>query len=583
MPVKHGLQQPQQYRGRLRTGCLTCRSRKVRCDETKPTCRNCAKGQRCCVYKAKQSEKQVVANASRSSPAKDEETVQVAVGSGGIAVPQRTPSSDYSGSSTSNSVCLPETDGRDALGHPNDWSLDVPSGIENGFETQCGGSLCTADEQAETDSPSSLISRDIQLTTTMDILRAQHEYLQSSTVFVDLVECPGITPFDRINWQRAKYLIVNNYKSCQAVTRAITAISTLHHSMKYNLSPARAVDHFRCAGNLLDELLGDDSQDFGTALACIFLLCVFQLIFSDETVAVFKDQSQTLIQRLESWVQCPFSHSSLSKRLIAWLKIIQAITMRGGGGGLLSEAFYELLPNYEGALPFLEIMPDHERDVSNELHEVLGAPLFDFYLQLQILSGRIAKETHYHRSRKSGSDQDEVVSSISRIRLQLQALWESRPMMQRQTAKQIRSQLAPSIANSIIGLIRICNAAYFAEYVEIDRVLGDPLTKWTGSREAIQTIKEIVDDDWEENDIANGKELNSGYLRALFLCAIECMDREQSQWAIRRIREIRSATYRTELFAEFARALSEAQMERERRVTSKYFCIWYFGGPPPFL
>ncbi|KAF5578431.1 transcriptional regulatory moc3 [Fusarium pseudocircinatum] len=331
--------------------------------------------------------------------------------------------------------------------------------------------------------------------------------------------------------------------------------------MKCNLSTARAVDHFRCARDLLDELLGDDSQDFGTALVSIFLLCVFQLIFTDETVAVFEDQSQILLQRLESWVQYPSSHSPLSKRLNAWLKIIQAITMRGGGGGLLSEAFYELLPNYEGALPFLEMMPDHEQDVSTELHEVLGAPLFDFYLQLQILSGRIAKETHYHRSRFVGKPINDAASNS-----------QTNPFS-------IGAEYFKSYHRSYSYMQPAC----FAEYVEIDHVLGDPLTKWTGPREAIQTIKEIVDDDWEENDVAHGKELNSGYLRALFLCAIECMDREQSQWAIRRIREIRSATYRTEFFAEFARALSEAQMERERRVISKYFCIWYFGGQPLFL
>ena len=33
---------------RTRTGCLTCRERHLKCDETKPTCNNCAKSQRDC-------------------------------------------------------------------------------------------------------------------------------------------------------------------------------------------------------------------------------------------------------------------------------------------------------------------------------------------------------------------------------------------------------------------------------------------------------------------------------------------------------------------------------------------------------
>ena len=48
--------QPPRARGsgrsgpRRRTGCLTCRSRKVRCDETKPQCANCTRLQLSCVY-----------------------------------------------------------------------------------------------------------------------------------------------------------------------------------------------------------------------------------------------------------------------------------------------------------------------------------------------------------------------------------------------------------------------------------------------------------------------------------------------------------------------------------------------------
>lgn len=33
---------------RTRTGCLTCRERHLKCDETKPTCSNCSKSQREC-------------------------------------------------------------------------------------------------------------------------------------------------------------------------------------------------------------------------------------------------------------------------------------------------------------------------------------------------------------------------------------------------------------------------------------------------------------------------------------------------------------------------------------------------------
>ncbi|KAL4920307.1 hypothetical protein BDW62DRAFT_177196 [Aspergillus aurantiobrunneus] len=39
---------PTRKRLRVNTGCRTCRTRRVKCDEEKPTCRNCAKKKRLC-------------------------------------------------------------------------------------------------------------------------------------------------------------------------------------------------------------------------------------------------------------------------------------------------------------------------------------------------------------------------------------------------------------------------------------------------------------------------------------------------------------------------------------------------------
>ena len=36
---------------RSKTGCLTCRKRRIKCDETRPMCRNCVKPCRNCIYR----------------------------------------------------------------------------------------------------------------------------------------------------------------------------------------------------------------------------------------------------------------------------------------------------------------------------------------------------------------------------------------------------------------------------------------------------------------------------------------------------------------------------------------------------
>ncbi|KXT11948.1 hypothetical protein AC579_1004 [Pseudocercospora musae] len=38
------------YHGRVRSGCITCRRRKVKCDEARPFCDNCTRLKRRCIY-----------------------------------------------------------------------------------------------------------------------------------------------------------------------------------------------------------------------------------------------------------------------------------------------------------------------------------------------------------------------------------------------------------------------------------------------------------------------------------------------------------------------------------------------------
>lgn len=50
--VQHGPrgEKPKKIHKRTRTGCKTCRRRKMKCDEVKPTCGNCSKSRRDCTW-----------------------------------------------------------------------------------------------------------------------------------------------------------------------------------------------------------------------------------------------------------------------------------------------------------------------------------------------------------------------------------------------------------------------------------------------------------------------------------------------------------------------------------------------------
>jgi hypothetical protein len=417
----------------------------------------------------------------------------------------------------------------------------------------------------------------------MDILAAAREASQLTCFFLESVDCPGITPFDAVNWATAKHCIVDLGSSCTTIVSGINAVATLFMAHTYGLPDTRAMSLYHSTRSALEQLLADQTLDFENCLVVMFLLCLFDLVYSDEVMSAFKEPSELFLDRLGAWVR-DGHRSDLSKRLLSWINIMQTMTSRGGGLGFLSESICSLLPNQDGPLPTLVPStgptPDAPSDLPTHLYEMLCGPAFAFYCRLQAISGDIARLTHYHRSRNTGGDQAEVVRSMASIKDRLRALWDNRPATMRQSPSVLREQLTPDLAAAVIAVIGLCTAAYHAEFVEIDRVLGDPLEKWTDSRESINVIREIVDSQSADCE-ATG--VNPGFLRPLFLFAIECMDRDQSQWAADRIAHIRDPIYRGKFFSAFAIGLSDAQIRKERRVTSKYFSIWSFGGPPPYL
>ncbi|RDW56755.1 hypothetical protein BP6252_13978 [Coleophoma cylindrospora] len=596
-PSSSGVVQRQHgYRGRVRTGCLTCRSRKIKCDEMRPTCRNCTKFEKLqCVYKPRKSQHPPPPPQSQSSATASSPGTASAPGSGTRSLPGTGSASEADPKLTSKDAnCAPaEPSQHDAVskvssGAVHDGFLSPDSAIADviarwrySLRRPNELSIIADDPDIDITSPSTLISQDIKLTTTMDKLTASELPMQLAfAYFVESVDCPSITPYDGVNWRHTKLEVVELGMSNAAVASAILAVSGLYKAQMYGLPLSNASSLYRVSKNAFEKLLSDETEDFGTILTTAFLLCVFEFVHY-ETFPILREPSELFLKRLALWAQNPSSHSDFFTRIVVWMRILHATTVRGGGGlGLISHGVCCLLPCYKVGVPDLRLPSTHQPDPSTQLVQMLCAPLFEFYFQLQVISGEMAKLTHYHRSRTTGVDQEEVIQQTTLIKSRLHALWEARSTTQSQTPDDLRSHLAPKIATPVIALSGVCAAAYHTETVEMDRVLGDPVSERTDSKQAMRRIREIVDGDW--NAYEAGK-LNSGYLRPLFTYAIECMDREKNQWAVDRLREIKDPICRSDFFAAFGKALSDAQLRKERRVTSKYFCIWYFGVPPPFM
>nr|RBQ94714.1 hypothetical protein FVER53263_20692 [Fusarium verticillioides] len=576
----------QGYRGRVRSGCLTCRARKVKCDEAKPVCNNCTRLQRQCTYKPRRVFRQT-ASADNSPPGQP--LSRQFEGSPQALEAHDTNQSHSSLSLTddyenqgSSKVLSTERTNQTPFLYEGRTNVDVTACLQKALQYRSAAPI--VDENYERDeSPLNLISRDIELTTTLDILTLRTQSPYMTELFLETVECPGITPFDPLNWKLAKQHIVNLGKSCLAISSGITAVATLCSGQVFALSTSESLSRYHPARKNVEELLGDDEKDFDFVLVAVFLLCMFELIHSGDITPYLREPSRIFTRRLQAWAQTQTSYSELSMRIVTWLKILYSASFRGGAMGLLSERVVSLLPNFAGPIPNLRPPVDQEPEISNHLYEVLSAPIFDFYCQLQTLSGEIAKLSLYHRSRTKRKDQQEVVERMATLKARLRALWESRCPTQRQSPEHLRSQIVPQIADMISSLVSICEAAYHAEFIDVGRQLGDPVSQSPDSIEALGRIVEIVESHCSSDGEGRSIAINAGYLRPLFLCAIESTDKEQTDWATENLAKIQNRVYRAEFFSAFAKALSEAQTRNDRRVTSRYFCIWYFGITPPFL
>lgn len=603
-PTEHNQQRAYttNYRGRVRSGCLTCRSRKVKCDESRPKCDNCIRVKRNCVYKARKinHDHQISAQEPRNHCSSESAQTDFQQGRQ-ISSPLSVEEQGYpatilrhENNDISDEHC---TITHNPFQYPDPSILDVTTRLRNairGHDTSeqqsqnAAGSL-VSDENT---SPATLISRDIELTTTMDILATQEVLSEPSfTFFLEEVECPWVTPYDGVNWGRMKHVMIEMGKSDEVIASAIVAVAVLYKGQLYGLPLSKALSIYHTSKVGYEKVLNKNnnstynSDGYERVLVTTLLLCLFEFI-NYEMIPSLKDLAEPFMNKLEAWKKSPlFRQTEVSAKIITWLKLLYVTTMRGGGMGIIPENVFRALPDYaySAGPPALDPNPD----ASDHLYDLLSAPIFDFYFQLQMLSGEIAKETHYHRSRTTGIDQEDVIQAITNIKSRLYNLWENRPSIQRQTPRDLRSCVAPRIAGPIIGLIGVCTAAYYTEIVEIDRVLGDPVSKSEDSREARNQIRMIIGgnniDRVEWNTYDHNGRLNSGYLRPLFLYAIECMDRDENEWAVEKISQIRSQICRSQFFAMFGKALSDAQLRKERRVTSKYFCIWYFGVAPPFM
>jgi hypothetical protein len=571
------------YRGRVRTGCLTCRARRVKCDERQPHCSHCTRLNRTCIYKTKTTHQPApklvdtaLENYTRQSPqARARPDVDLST--------QHGKSTDQLFSEqlfipTLSSSGASHSPGVDDVGQPLVDFFFSPASIETPSKNSSSSRI---DDLSITESPSTrfrMASQDIYLCTTIDFLAAVGAPTPSFSYFVEEINPAIVSPFDEENWTRMKIHVAELSVHDKTIAAAALSVQARYIAQIHGLPTSHAMAVYHDATIRFEASLQDETQDFNTILIIAFLLCLFELADPNEAGTIFGQPEGTFVQRMTAW-SIHDCHTPLSLRIGAWLRMFHAAARRGGGPGLLSDAVAGLLPDQTVGTPSLSALESYT-DARTSIYDVVKAPLFTFYLDLQKISTQVANLSHYHRSRTTSADQEEVSEIITDIRNRIFFLWQSRPGPMQLKPGELRAQFSPAIAEPMITLIGLCIAAYYTEIVEIGRTLSDPPLASAEAKQAMCQIRDIIEGDW---NASSGAKINPGYLRPLFLYAIESICRDDSRWAVERLKDIKSPICRSDFFAFYAESLAEAQRRKKRRVTTKYFCHQLFGVPPPFL
>lgn len=281
------------------------------------------------------------------------------------------------------------------------------------------------------------------------------------------------------------------------------------------------------------------------------------------------------VQKLELWSQSGLRTPMVS-RIAAWLTILHAAARRGGNQGIMSPRVNDLLSGqYADLFSLSALAPDHR---ALETHESISTAIFGFYHSLQCLSLQVANLSHYHRSRTTPIDQEEVVRLMACLQAELRSLWLMRPAIMRCEPDRMRDRFPISAAELLINQIAVSMASYHAEHVDIGRSLGDPLSLTPDAEEGLCWIERFVEEDWSAQE-----KLSPGHLRPLFLYAIEHGNSTNVQWAVDRMKDIKNPISRSDFLASYAQALAEEQRIKKRRVTTRWFCYERYGVRPPFL
>ncbi|EHK20952.1 uncharacterized protein TRIVIDRAFT_51228 [Trichoderma virens Gv29-8] len=535
---------PTRRYNRSRCGCLTCKRRKVKCDEQRPRCSHCERLNLECKWRPHHA-------AALSKQRQD------ANGEGTASSNQLTlsPSTDQS-PTTSGLRTLQAMDEvfdyASFMWDPTSslWqqeSPDMATTIAINTNTIVSTVQSKNGDQALDQSPSAASERLMEF------------FAKSATPPI----LAGVE--SQRKWFSIRQGLVAMSKSSRVLRCAILAFSNTL-LCRSNLSWAFAdQNHYEEATMEVEAQDPDSFNEHSLAreclLAALFFLSYVGIIESRlDTAHRYLKQAYTIFQRGD---KASFSH--VEKQVLLWIRLLDARAVSADGEGLFlsQDDEIELVDaspaSFDAETDEIARSQDATSDdIEDVLFQVLYQPGIVFFQKVQSFMGRISKIDPWHRSRGTVEDEIEVMNIGASIAADLRSLYDQRPplMDYAVAGKLSEPHISAHLAFTITRAFRTYLSNYYASKVHLHRVAYKHLPLTKEATDALNHIRKLAHQ--ISSDLAPDDSLPVNMLWPLLMLGVEEQDQDEKAW-------IRAQIVRMEGVAGNARITAQVLEEVQAR------------------
>ncbi|QKX61385.1 uncharacterized protein TRUGW13939_08533 [Talaromyces rugulosus] len=522
VPCRAGHRRPQHRRSR--NGCLTCKRRKVRCNEEKPRCYHCDRLSLECVW----NDSEPPADMGREEPARADRTSS------------STDMFDFAQSIVEGTVDLSTF--QDIYFPP---FSDLPMPVD------------AVQDRVLFPNPATPRS-------TLGLSQSP-----VTDVHVDDLNLPPILdPVENgPKLASVKALFHSLAASSWMVRYAIAAFAAIQFSSAERKADYKA--YYDKAAYDLSEAIDTyegfrmlDGQDLRCALATIFFLTYIDLLTGEFGLACSNlETAHYVLQGAGIGALGP-----IEQRIVSWIRLLDARAASAGGKGRLvndTSKIVKLMTPSSPSTTHQSTNPAANSGPQEVIYEMLCQPGIAFYQEVQTITVRITGISHAHRSRGSVEDETEVMAIAADILRDLTSLYAHRPtLMDFAVSGNIgEDALAEPLASAIVRSFQTYLANFYACYIHLHRVAHRHLARSNTVVTAINKIKEIL------HLMASSNEyIPVNMLWPLFLWGSEEDDRNECQWILKTTRSLHDIVTNANMAANALQEIQTRQQEAGSRV-----------------